>query len=370
MGHIIPGLIDDLGRECLIRTPYQDLPTASLVCKMWRDEITGPQFRRFRKAAGVTRPVIILAQAKTEDPKLTSGQGELKQSCLTTPTYQLILSDPTTRSWTRLPAIPGLPDGVGLPVFCGLVGSVTDILVIGGWDPVTLRASSDVYIYSFLTGRWRKGADMPGVRRSFFGCATSDDDRMVIVAGGHDEDKNALKSAMMYDVDKDEWTLLPDMARERDECKAIFHCGKFHVISGYSTDTQGCFERTAEVFDTSTWQWGPIIEDFAVVSANPNPSSYVASQDGNVYACVDEHSGDIAVRVGDSWKVIGTVPAEVRRSRWMVEYEENRVLVIGSSKEGKAHEGYVLDLKKNKWSKVDLPNQFSGHVQCGCVIEL
>ncbi|KAK9677150.1 hypothetical protein RND81_11G123800 [Saponaria officinalis] len=364
---IIPGLIDDLGRECLIRIPYSDLPTGSSVSKTWRAEITGQDFGRFRKAEGVTRPVFILAQTQTDVSNLNSGQVVLKDDPVR-PTYQLTVFDPFTRSWTLLPMIPGLPGG--LPMFCGLVGSGTSVLVMGGWDPVTLRASSGVYIYNFLSGKWKKGADMPGVRRSFFGCATSDDGRMVVVAGGHDEDKNALKSALIYDVDKDMWTPLPDMARARDECKVIFHRGRFHVISGYPTETQGIFERTAEAFDTSTWQWGPVIDNF--VEPNSIPTSCVATPNGEIYACVDQHSGDMAVYAGDRWQVITKIPADVRSGQWMGANEERKVVVIGSSKLGEPHEGYVLEMKGNnsKWSKVNVPKEYSGHVQCGCVLQL
>ena len=48
---------------------------------------------------------------------------------------------------------------------------------------------------------------MPGVRRSFFGCATSYSGRMVYVAGGHDGEKKALRSALVYDVAKNEWAM-------------------------------------------------------------------------------------------------------------------------------------------------------------------
>lgn len=77
-----------------------------------------------------------------------------------------------------------------------------------------------MYIYNFVSATWHVGVDMPGVQRSFFGCAC-DDDRMMFVAGGHDDEKNALKSVIAYDITKDEWIPLPDMAQERDECKAI-----------------------------------------------------------------------------------------------------------------------------------------------------
>ncbi|KAK9666237.1 hypothetical protein RND81_14G170400 [Saponaria officinalis] len=365
---LFPGLVDDLGREVLTKMSYQDLPTASLVCKAWNDEITSHDFSRFRKAASMARPIVILAQAQIDDKKSNLDRCSLGKLNPARPRYRLVLFDPETQDWTRLPEIPGMSGG--LPMFCGLVGFGFgwDILIIGGLDPVTWQTSNDVYIYSFLSGKWRKSADMAGVRRSFFGCATSDDDRTVVVAGGHDEDKNALKSAILYDVDKDEWTPLPDMAVTRDECKVIFHRGKFHVISGYPTDSQGCFNRTAEVFDKSTWRWGPVIENFLGPSASP--SSCVAGLDGRVYACVGRRSGEVAVRLGDKGQVISRIPADVSSSHSIVVCEKDKLLVIGSSKIGEGNKGYMLDLKSYIWTQIDVPMEFCGHVQSSCVLEI
>lgn len=364
MKPLIPGLIDDLGRECVIRIPYKHLPTAISVSKAWESEIRSPEFRRLRTSAGVTRPVLVLAQAKSgDDTNSNPGQGIKHHP--TRPAYWLTVYDPVDGSWAELPGIPDLPDG--LPVFSGVVGVGSDIVVIGGWDPVTLRASSGVYVYSFLSGQWRKGSDMPGVKRSFFGCA-SDHDRTVLVAGGHDEDKNALRSALLYDVAEDKWTSLADMARERDECKAVFHRGKFHVISGYPTSTQGCFERSAEAFDLATSQWGPVAEEFLKTSASPG--SCVAGPDGNMYSCTGRRSGDVSIKQDDRWQAVAKVPADVRASQWVATYGDNKLLVIGSPKIGKPYKGYSLDLKKYKWDKIDMPKEFCGHVQSGCVMEL
>ncbi|XP_010691786.3 F-box/kelch-repeat protein At1g80440 [Beta vulgaris subsp. vulgaris] len=363
MDSIIPGLIDDLGRECLIRVPFYELPTATSVCKKWKSEITLSEFRVQRKRAGVTRPIIVLAQAQSEGPNENSDPG-VKQHP-SKPTYQLTVSDPTAGTWGHLPPIPGLPEG--LPMFSGLVGSGSCLVVIGGWDLETWKASKSVYIYNFLSGKWRRGEDMPGVRRSFFGCAASDDDRTVIIAGGHDEDKNALSSVMLYDVEEDKWVPLPDMSQPRDECKAIFQRGSFHVISGYPTDMQGCFVRSAESFSLSTWKWGPVVEEF--LEAGAGPGLCVAGPDGRVYACIGRRSGDVAVRMGDRWQVVAEVPADVRSSHWMNTYGD-KLVVIGCSKFGEPQSGYMLDLKNYKWTKIDVPKKFSGHVQCGFVLEL
>ncbi|KNA14194.1 hypothetical protein SOVF_109840 [Spinacia oleracea] len=369
MDSIIPGLIDDLGRECLIRVPFNELPTVASVCRNWSYEISVPEFFRHRKAAGVSRPIIVIAQAQVEAqsevPIENSDPDPVVKEHPARPAYRLTVSEPKAGIWAHLPPIPGLPEG--LPMFCGLVGSGSDLVVVGGWDPVTWKASQAVYIYSFLYGKWREGADMPGVRRSFFGCAASDIDRTVVVAGGHDEDKNALSSAMMYYVEEDKWVTLPDMCKPRDECKVVFHRGRFHVISGYPTDMQGCFERTVEAFDSSTWQWGPVVEEFLEVGSGPG--SCVVGPDGRMYSCIGRRSSDVAVRQGDKWLVVAEVPADVRSSHWTVTYGD-KLVVIGSSKLGEPHSGYMLDLKNFKWTKLELPTKFNGHVQCGFVLEI
>ncbi|RVW91538.1 F-box/kelch-repeat protein [Vitis vinifera] len=70
---------------------------------------------------------------------------------------------------------------------------------------------------------------------------------------GYDDDKNALRSSLAYDVAKDEWLPLPDMSMERDECKVVFQHEKFHVIGGNRTETLAQFERSVEAFDVASW---------------------------------------------------------------------------------------------------------------------
>ncbi|RVW23543.1 F-box/kelch-repeat protein [Vitis vinifera] len=108
--------------------------------------------------------------------------------------YRVTLLDLETGNWSELPPVPGFSDG--LPMFCQLVGVESEIVVVGGWDPDTWEISSSVFIYNFMSATWWRGADMPAERRSFFRCATSGLERVVYVAGGHDGENNALKSAL------------------------------------------------------------------------------------------------------------------------------------------------------------------------------
>ncbi|ESQ27079.1 hypothetical protein EUTSA_v10018763mg [Eutrema salsugineum] len=356
---LIPNLPDDVARECLLRTSYKQFPVIASVCKGWNCEVSLSQFFQQRKASGHSQELLILSQARV-DPDRESGSGKN----FATPVYWLAVLESGSGLWTELPPIPGQSNG--LPLFCRLVSVGSDLVVLGGLDPVTWQASDSVFVFSFLTSKWRVGAAMPGVRRSFFGCA-SDSDRTVLVAGGHDEEKQALTSAICYDVAEDKWALLPDMARERDECKAIFHAGRFHVISGYATEEQGRFSKTVESFDVSTWQWGPQTEDFLDTGDTVSPPICAAGENGDLYAC---WRGDLMMLRDDTWQKVGQIPADVYNVAY-VGVRSGNLIVIGNGKAlvgyGEATVGYTCDLSSFRWVKLE--TNF-GHVQAGCFLEV
>lgn len=298
-----------------------------------------------------------MAQAKVESNRDSSTA--VKR--LLVPTYRLAIRDLRTGEQSELPPVPEFPDG--LPVFCQLAAVGSELVVLGGLDPSTFGGLRTVFVYDFVLAKWRRGADMPGAPRSFFGCA-SDGERIVYVAGGHDDEKNALRSAMAYDVAKDEWVPLPDMSKERDECKGIFHGGKFHVIGGYCTEAQGRFERSAETFDLATWQWDPVQEDF--LGASVCPRTCVEGDDGRLYLCRD---GDVAELEGDKWHSIAKLPAAICNTTSVMTWRGN-LLVIGSARFGEPHVAYVLDLVNHTWKKLENEEIFSGHVQSSCFVEI
>ncbi|KAL6986867.1 hypothetical protein U1Q18_041448 [Sarracenia purpurea var. burkii] len=354
---LLPGLPNHVALDCLIRMPFDQFSVASSVCRGWKAEIELPGFRRHRKSAGLARSVVAVAQARV-DPNRNPTAAKLSSAPLF---YRLAICEPETGYWSELPPVPGFPDG--LPIFCHLVGVGSELVVIGGCDKVSWHVSNSVFVFSFVSFTWRCGADMPGGKRLFFGSA-SDSDRTVFVAGGHDEDKNALRSALSYDVAEDAWVPLPDMARERDECKGIFHRGKFHVIGGYSTEMQGRFEQDAEAFDVATRQWNLVQDDF--LEAAMCPRTCVDGGDARLFLCRND---SVMVCKDAKWQVLAGVPAEVRNVAYVTAWQD-KLLVIGSGKFGEPHKGYVMDLKKSTWTKLELPPEYSGHVQSGCCLEI
>ncbi|GKF41426.1 F-box/kelch-repeat protein-like protein [Tanacetum coccineum] len=163
-----------------------------------------PEFYRAQKSVKKAQSVVILAQSLVTGFWYNYGLD---------PAYRLVAYEPETGCWWKLPPIPEFEAG---------------------------------YV-------WRRGANMPGGHRWFFGCA-ADGDGTIYVAGGYDVNEDPLNSAWAYHVSTDTWTKLPDMAQERGYCKGLFHLGKFHVINGSATDMQG-HHQSLEIFDTSSRQW-------------------------------------------------------------------------------------------------------------------
>lgn len=343
---LIPGLPNDVSIECLIRVHFDHLSEAASVSEHWNSEIRGHEFWNRRRTAGFTRPVIVMAQAQG---KPAAG------------TYRLVISDPERGFWNELPPIPGFSNG--LPLFCRIVGVGNNLVVMGGCDPITWKVLDSVFVYDFLSSKWRNGACIPGKRRFLFGCA-SDSHRNVIVAGGHDEQKYALRSAVLYDVLKDEWITLPDMAKERDECACIFHRGKFHVISGYCTDRQGGFERDAEVFDDQTTQW-TLNDGFLDIAKCPGPCASCLD-DGGLYMWQDGH---VSKWDGTTWTKLSSDVSY--NTSYLTAACSGKLLAMAYEKSnGSLDACYIMNFSNERSKKIEIPTEYKTHVQSACYLEM
>ncbi|XP_014515740.1 F-box/kelch-repeat protein At1g80440 [Vigna radiata var. radiata] len=352
---LISGLPQDVARDCLIRVSYQQFPTVASVCKLWKSEILSPEYHRQRRSTKNAQKLIAMVQARDQP-----GTGSIKR--VTNPVYRLSVFEPETGHWNEL--LPPPEFYSGLPMFCQLVSVGYDLVLLGGLDPNSWKASNSVFVYNFLSAEWRRAADMPGGPRTFFACA-SDSKGTVFVAGGHDNEKNALRSALVYEVTSDRWVSLPDMAAERDECKGVFRRGKFFVVGGYPTEKQGRFERSAEAFDPATWRWDEVKEDFLDCATCPR-TLVDGGDDEAVFLC---SAGDLISLRGNTWQKISTVPGEIRNVAYIGALDGTLVL-IGSSGYGEVHVAFAFDLESCNWRKLDCPEGFMGHIQNGCVLEI
>lgn len=337
---LIPSLPEEIALECLTRLHFSAHRVGSQVCHRWRELLQSKEFYYHRKQSGQTRKLACLVQSlpsQTEStPSKPAGQ----------PSYGVSVFDPVSMSWDRVDPVPKYPDGI--PLFCQLASSEGKLVLMGGWDPASWEPVKDVFMYEFTTRRWSQCKDMPS-SRSFF--AVGAKDGKVYVAGGHDDSKNALNSAWVYDICTDEWTELTRMSEDRDECQGIIMGNEFWVVSGYDTDGQGQFKSNAEAFNIETSEWRRVEDAWM---ASQCPRSCVGLGKNGELICWAEC--DSAVRVGACGVNLG-----------------ERTLVTGSEYQGAPQGFFVVERKQGqngKLLKVEVPNEFSTFVQSGCCVEI
>ncbi|KAK7359249.1 hypothetical protein VNO77_01202 [Canavalia gladiata] len=339
---LIPGLPSDLGLECLTRLPHSAYRVALRVCSQWHCLLQSNEFYYHRKKTGHTKKVTCLVQAHEQQPhhEAEKPTGSVSSS------YGITVFDPENMTWDRVDMVPDYP--FGLPLFCQLASCEGKLVLMGGWDPASYEPLTAVFVYDFRTSEWQRGRDMPE-KRSFF--AIGSGQGRIYVAGGHDENKNALSTAWAYDPRSDEWAGLAQMSRERDECEGVVIGDEFWVVSGYSTERQGMFDGSVEVLDIGSGRWREVN---GVWEEGRCPRSCVGiGKDGKT---VNWKGMDPGLRVGVCGVTVGS-----------------RTVLTGSEYEGAPHGFYLVEMEEGqnrKLRRINLPDGFSGLVQSGCCIEI
>ncbi|KAF7836978.1 F-box/kelch-repeat protein [Senna tora] len=334
---MLPGLPHDLGFECLTRLPYSDYPLASRVSRQWCHLLQSDNFYHHRKKSGHTRKLACLIQA------LPQQHLAHPHKPTASPAYAITVFDPISLSWDRIAPVPDYP--FGLPLFCQPASYEGKLVVMGGWDPVSYEPVTDVFVYDFRRSEWKKGKNMPS-KRSFF--AIGAHEGRVYVAGGHDENKNALKTAWVYDLGKEEWRELESMREERDECEGRVVGDELWVVSGYRTERQGQFEGTVEAYGFGSGKWRRM-EGMWEAGRSPRLCGG-GGKDGSW--------GEVEGKVGVGVCVVrlGSV-----------------TMATGSEYQGAPHAFYLHQVQEGqncKFTQISAPPQFSGFVQSGCCLEI
>ncbi|XP_073013481.1 F-box/kelch-repeat protein SKIP20-like [Typha latifolia] len=356
---LIPGLPDDVAIDCLARVPHRFHSCLRHVSRGWRDLVTARDFFQHRDRIGAAEDLIFLVQAKDEGDgggRVASGEGGKAAESLP-PVYGVTLYNATDGEWRRSPA--------PVPLFAQCAAAGGKLVVAGGWDPATLEPVAEVRIHDLFSGIWRRGAPMSSPR-SFFAIAAAGS--TLFVAGGHDGAKNALRTAEAYDVAGDEWTPLPDMAEERDECQgAVVGTGGFMAVSGYATERQGQFGETAEWYDESGGEWRK-------VEGVWESGGGVVCGDGVRVWRVEKGGVSEYDVLGKGWRKVAAAPTECMTATAAAAARgvggEVRVLVVGKEGEEGGNGVWVMEAGSGKWRRVEMPPGFRGFVFSAAAIRL
>ncbi|XP_042450184.1 F-box/kelch-repeat protein At2g44130-like [Zingiber officinale] len=351
---LIPGLPNDVALDCLARVPHRFHPGLRLVSRGWRNLLTAPCFHQHRERIEATEDLIFLVQALLG--KNSGGGGEKGDGAtVSSPeAYGLSIYNATDGSWHRL-ATPK-----PIPLFAQVAAVDGKLVVMGGWDPVTLDPVTEVRVLDLKRGEWRIGASMV-VARSFFACAAVAG--KVYVAGGHDAWKNALQGAEAYDVEEDRWLDLPAMGEKRDECKGVAAGGRFWAVSGYGTEGQGRFLGAAEWYDADAGKWkreeGMWEWEEGVCVGLAGGRMWSVECGGGRENMVREYKGN-----GKGWREVAPLPARtrVRPSAAAIDGGERVFLVAEVEAEAEGMEpnrGWILEVASATWSRLEIPSRFN-----------
>ncbi|PKA66731.1 F-box/kelch-repeat protein [Apostasia shenzhenica] len=355
---LMPGLPDDIALHCIARVPHRFHPALRRVCCRWRDLFPSPIFGRLRRTIGAEEDLIFLVQAAVPSAGDPDEQliKPINAGDLRPPLCAVSVCSAGDGCWRRVVT----PEPI--PTFAQCAAVDGKLVLVGGWNPETLEPVAGVWVLDLATGEWRAGRPMSAAR-SFFACAAVGG--RVFVAGGHDGSKNALRTAEAYDVVADEWTALPAMAEERDECKGVGIGGKFWVVSGYGTERQGRFDSAAECYDPASGKW--LKEEGVWPEEGSSPATCFAGVGRGGLWCVGRQ-GIREYRGGERrWRE--EAPAEgVKRGCCAVAIGGGTVAdtvfmmgVAGEEDVGNSgYGGWVAEIGSGKWRRIETPAMFSG----------
>ncbi|XP_074585203.1 F-box/kelch-repeat protein At1g15670-like isoform X2 [Curcuma longa] len=202
---LIPGLLDCLALECLLRLPFHAILNARTVCKRWKHEFDSPSFYRIRRAAGLgPRVVMLLLRGKVPHTR-----GKFHLALYEPDTDVCIMRQLAPDRPMMRPLTPDLVDlGMGFSS-AAVIGR--ELLVIGGCDAREDRCTGEVNFYDLISGAWRPGAPNPAPDRYLYRKVVNGGKMLFI--GGYDDEKKKLQSALVYDVATDIWLEIPDLGQ-------------------------------------------------------------------------------------------------------------------------------------------------------------
>lgn len=275
----------ELIRQCLLRVSYSSHPNLAAVCRSWRAMVKSPQFYEDRKKFGISQQCICLI-------------GEYHHVLQN----RISVYDPVQGTLEQLPRLPHFPgDHQGIPDYCHRVCVNRKLVLIGGLNPNDQKRIHNVFIYDFSSAKWTRGTDTP-LPAIGSACAVSPEGLVYVAGGRMDRNENAVGGgAAVYNVEKDEWKLLPEMKNQQwNFCFGAFIDGKFFVMGLWDVLGGGA-QMDAQVYDPEKRVWTTI------------PNMFRASKGcaGTLYLFKNEQGLKVYDSRENVWRSVTSLPSKL-----------------------------------------------------------
>ncbi|XP_062073350.1 F-box/kelch-repeat protein At5g60570-like [Humulus lupulus] len=300
----LPGIPDDMALHILACLSRSDYPILACLNNKYKSLIGSELLYKLRRQIGIVEQWIYLA-------------------CIVMPWEAF---DPKTRRWKRLPRIPcdecfTYADKESLAVG-------TELLVFGRELPGLVA-----WKYSLLSHEWTRNSPMNSPRCLF---GSSSHKEIAVVAGGSDKEGNILNAAELYNSELGAWQVLANLNRARKLCSGFFMDNKFHVIGGMTASKESL--NCGEVYDMARDEW-TVIENM-----HPSPAPQGTEQAmrapplvavvNNELYCADLATNMVKKynRVENTWSEVKRLPLRADAANgWGVGFRGcgGRLLVIG-----------------------------------------
>ncbi|XP_010511677.1 PREDICTED: F-box/kelch-repeat protein At1g67480 [Camelina sativa] len=336
---LIPGLPDDVAKQCLALVPRARFPSMGSVCKKWRFVVQSKEFITVRRLAGMLEEWLYV---------LTMNAGGNES--------QWEVMDCFGQKLSSLPPMPG-------PVKTGFKVVVVDgkLLVIAGCSMIngSLVASADVYQYDTCLNSWGRLADLE-VARYDFACAEVNG--LIYVVGGHGIDGESLSSAEVYDPETGTWTFIESLRRPRWGCFASGFNGKLYVMGGRSNFTIGN-SKLLDVYNTQCGSWHGSKNGLTMVTAHVEV--------GTKLFCIDwknQRKMSVFNAEDETWEVVALPLSGSSRAGFQFGKLSGKLLLF-SSQEGTGHNTLLYDpdaAPGTQWKTSEI--KLSGSCVCSVTI--
>ncbi|KAL3680544.1 hypothetical protein R1sor_023500 [Riccia sorocarpa] len=245
-------LPDEILQICFARLPLRHLPRVRVVCKRWLKLGDAQVLHSLRKSLGLTQPCTFILE--NEYNSFGSYRG-----------LQGRAFDSQSHKIHPIATLDG-PQRLQF----GATGADGLVYIIGGRSPLICRTPCKAWVvysrvdaYEPFSNRWYPLQPMVTGRFGFAAGAFVDPvtrSTKLIVAGGYDQEGEALSLAEVFDFCKGVWKPIASMRNVCGPCRGEIFEGRFYVQQANSGSDAGF-----EAFDPSTGRWstyGPRISRF------------------------------------------------------------------------------------------------------------